>query len=380
MRFVPFALLFLFSIAFFSLGILERSRQYLLWYSFSFLSFAFAALAQVLIPLGPGLNTMVAAALYMAGALMFGHGVLSRSGRHLGLVFPLSAFVLVVGLVGYYFYFDLSLMARIYTLNLGLAATFLVLGWKARFLLKGNRADQVLLAALLLIGLHFFPRTLLTANSALLVPVTDMDNSVFWLWMQLSLTLLGAAAGLCLLLVTGVDVVHGLRRERNTDVLTGLLNRRGLEAAVATARGDRRDTDRSWVLVCDVDRFKSINDEYGHAAGDKVLKDIARLIRRMARSMDALARVGGEEFVIVMRGCSASKAYAMAECIRVGIETMRCEALPPEHTVTGSFGIAEFRPGEQLWSAVQRGDESLYIAKRSGRNRTVAKGVPLAVA
>lgn len=217
----------------------------------------------------------------------------------------------------------------------------------------------------------------MTANSVQLGSTVELGDSLFWFWVQFSLIILGVAAGLCLLLIAGADVITRLGRERNTDALTGVLNRRGFEAAITSNLRNQRDTERSWALLCDVDHFKSINDQFGHAAGDIVLSDIARVIRRTVRGRDAVARLGGEEFVIVMTGCSASEAYAMAERLRADIEALRYEVLPPERFVACSFGIAEFEPGEGLWSVIQRADESLYIAKRTGRNRTVAKGFAL---
>lgn len=376
---IPLALLSLFSATFFGVWMMERARWHLLWFCLAFSAYAAALLCQISIPPSDqGINTVLSAMLYTTGTLLFGNGVLSRSGQRLHPRYQLLAFLAVVGSVGYFFYIDRNFLMRIYVLNLGLAAIFFLIGWRARFLLLGNLMDRALLATVVLVGLHFIPRTLLTAKTVSADTAAAFAQSQFWAWMEIALAVLGTAAGLCLLLIAGADVIYGLRRERNSDSMTGVLNRRGLETEMASRAPKRRHADRTCIVVCDVDHFKSINDQYGHATGDRVLKGIAKLITRTARRSDLVARIGGEEFVIVLRDCDADKAYALAERMRNNIETMHFEGLPAERPVTCSFGVAELQVDEPLWSVIDRADQSLYAAKRAGRNCTVAKGLKLA--
>lgn len=161
-----------------------------------------------------------------------------------------------------------------------------------------------------------------------------------------------------------------------TDGLTGLHNRRYLDShlKILFNRAQARGRPLS-VCITDIDRFKQVNDSYGHDAGDDVLREFAARIRATVRGADLACRYGGEEFVVVMPDTSAEAAAAIAERLRSMIEdrpfTLRTS--PATLHVTASMGIATFAPGvdtpEQL---LKQADRALYQAKSSGRNRVVA--------
>lgn len=161
-----------------------------------------------------------------------------------------------------------------------------------------------------------------------------------------------------------------------TDPLTGLNNRRYLDNHMRTlfARAEARGRALS-VCIADIDRFKGINDTYGHDAGDEVLKQFAARIRSAVRGADLACRFGGEEFVVVMPDTDAGMAMAIAERLRVSIEDepFVLRGKDARLTVTASLGIAsigpEVRTPEQLF---KQADEALYEAKNRGRNRVVA--------
>jgi diguanylate cyclase (GGDEF)-like protein len=377
MHFVPVALLLLFAATFVSIWLAERARGHLLWFAACFGTAGAAVLVQVgQLPKDLGQNAVISALFYVAATLMLAEGVLARSRRRLPPGFKLAALIGITAAVGWFFYVDRDLRARIYILNFGMGAVLLYAAWHARFLRLGSSADRVLFWVLLILALHFFPRTLLTGN---------VDGSVsgperffgltFWGWIHISLSTLGAAMGIGLLVVTGIDVIDGLRRERDSDPMTGVLNRRGLKGAAGAIHSARRGSDRTCVVVCDIDHFKAINDEFGHAAGDAVLVGFARLLQKTARGSDVVARLGGEEFAVVLRECGGERAVAFAERLRQGVRDEAFPVLPPGRIVTCSFGVAEFRPGETLWEVLDRADQNLYAAKRGGRNRTVADGL-----
>lgn len=369
MIFVPSVLLALFSATFFGMWMSDRKRPHLLWFAGAFLMYATGILAQLLIPLGNGLNTMLSAALYTGGAVIFGQGVMRRSGKQLNLSFQIITFVTLITVIGYFLFIVPNLTMRAYMLNFGLAAIFLLIALQARFLVKGTPVDRLLFVTVLCVGLHFVPRTILTISSILDDTGVLRSDSSFWAWIPISLTVLGATAGICLLLVASADVIYGLRLQRNTDALTGLLNRYGLETWADARAQTRRNTDQASVVLCDVDHFKRINDKYGHATGDRVLIEVAERIRQAARDADLVGRIGGEEFVVILRNGSRGEAYILAERMRQAIEAMRLSELGPDGIITGSFGIAEFYGNENLWSVIDRADKNLYAAKRAGRNR-----------
>lgn len=222
---------------------------------------------------------MVSAVFYVGGSLLFAEAVLLRSGQRLPLGFHGAAFAAIVSAVGYFYYGDQSLILRIYILNFGMAGIYLYAAWRARFLQRGSGIDRAFWWLLLAFAVHFFPRTILTINS---VGVTSFGQTAFWGWVQFSMSILGVGMGLALLVVTGADVIIGLRRERDSDPLTGLLNRRGLErrADLMLANGNLAKIS---VVVCDIDHFKTITDTLGHAVGGAVFSGFAKLGARTAR-------------------------------------------------------------------------------------------------
>lgn len=157
-----------------------------------------------------------------------------------------------------------------------------------------------------------------------------------------------------------------------TDALTGAGNRRRFNEAMETAYGLSRQGMPCAVCLFDMDRFKSINDCFGHAEGDRVLTEAARLARFRLRARDVLARIGGEEFAVVMFDTALPHASQVAEALRAAIESG--VVLPDTNqTVTASFGVAEFdtsRDADSL-ATLKRADVALYTAKHDGRNRVI---------
>ncbi|MGI2035822.1 PleD family two-component system response regulator [Rhizobium panacihumi] len=161
-----------------------------------------------------------------------------------------------------------------------------------------------------------------------------------------------------------------------TDGLTGLQNRRYLDNHLKTLfnRAAARGRSLSICLV-DIDRFKQVNDTYGHDVGDEVLKEFASRIRSTVRGADLACRYGGEEFVVVMPDTDAAQAATIAERLRAMIETQpfQIRSLGISLTVTASLGIAGNEPGvETPDQLLKQADRALYEAKNGGRNRVVA--------
>jgi diguanylate cyclase (GGDEF)-like protein len=377
LKFIPSALLLLFAASFFSVWLLDRRRRHLVLFSLAFLSVSAGTVVQLALwPSDIGLNSLACAVLYTAGPLFLAEGVLSRSGKRMPLLEHAAWMALMVGLLGYFYYVVDNLQIRACALNLGMAGIVLSAAWKLRHLTRGSTIDKAMLWLLSGLSLTFVVRTLLTGGS---VPTSDIAaffESPFWLWAQFAMSVLGVAMGLGLLVVVCADVVLGLKSERDSDLLTSLLNRRGLEArAVEVLSGAVRNPLS--VVACDIDRFKSINDRFGHAAGDVVLSTVAGIIREQVRVKDLVARIGGEEFVILLRDCSTDDAYMLTEQLRAAIASCELAGLPAGFKVTCSFGIVECRAGEDLWDAIGRADKMLYAAKHAGRNRTLAEGARL---
>ncbi len=170
-----------------------------------------------------------------------------------------------------------------------------------------------------------------------------------------------------------LKVMHRrLEEMAQNDPLTGIANRRhfmaGAEAQLSRAA---RSGQTCFLILFDVDHFKTINDTHGHAAGDAVLVDVADRIKRIIRPYDLFARYGGEEFVLLVMDMDRNEAVGLAERMRLNFCESPFRFNKADIPVTSSFGLARVAPGDDLVKAIERADKALYSAKEAGRNRTV---------
>ena len=162
-----------------------------------------------------------------------------------------------------------------------------------------------------------------------------------------------------------------LSDEVSTDALTRVANRRGLEQAFATECAKlQREPAPLAVGLIDIDNFKKLNDTLGHAAGDVALKSLAEAVKQGLRPMDTVARFGGEEFVVLLPGSPVDEAQAVLTRLQRSLTKSLFLHEKREIFVTFSAGVTALRPGEALQVALERADEALYEAKRTGKNRT----------
>lgn len=160
------------------------------------------------------------------------------------------------------------------------------------------------------------------------------------------------------------------RDTASIDTLTGALNRGALEARISELDGDgpTEFSARVGVIMADLDRFKSINDELGHEAGDAVLREVVGRIRAVLGPLTPVYRVGGEEFAVLMAGADALQVSSIAERLRGAVRNERIEG----RAVTMSFGVAAGTlDAERVTDVLERADEALYRAKRAGRDRVI---------
>jgi diguanylate cyclase (GGDEF)-like protein/PAS domain S-box-containing protein len=161
---------------------------------------------------------------------------------------------------------------------------------------------------------------------------------------------------------------HMLRMQATTDPLTGVLNRRAFLNVSGSIREEGDEADMV-LAMADLDHFKNLNDTYGHAAGDEVLKGFAKLVSNALRDKDLFARIGGEEFVIVLVGVSLEQATNILERIRYQLQEARFRYKEGRIGVTASIGATPWMGGEPVTQAMERADQALYKAKNGGRNR-----------
>jgi diguanylate cyclase (GGDEF)-like protein len=226
---------------------------------------------------------------------------------------------------------------------------------------------------------YFFERRQIAALMTLcglayaqtLVAVMDDASIGLTRWLVTMSVVLGAAGALHALRRHVDELVDALHAVALTDPLTGMLNRRGFEERfVLEVERAARTGEPFALLLGDIDRFKALNDAYGHIAGDEALAAIGAALREGCRTIDTAARIGGEEFALVLPGSGSAEGYEAAERLR---EAVGAIVGPSGDPLTISFGVVEHPVHGEIWPELMRhADRALYEAKAGGRNRTIA--------
>jgi diguanylate cyclase (GGDEF)-like protein len=194
--------------------------------------------------------------------------------------------------------------------------------------------------------------------------------SQYMIWFYLTAAVTGFLTGLLLIVTLLLDIVDQHYRATATDPLTGIANRRSLDRMIADHdNGERRV---GAVAVIDIDHFKAINDRHGHAAGDVVLIRTAALLRDHFTVMGDVARLGGEEFAVLIPASHADGAVAAVDLAMLGLSALRFDPPLDGVTLTASAGVASVAAGEPLADTLRRADGALYAAKQAGRNRVMS--------
>jgi diguanylate cyclase (GGDEF)-like protein len=358
-----------FGAGFFGLWWWQRKLRYLLYLSASFTLFTVGTCAQTAgIPHDIAWNFMVSAIVYTAALIALLDGCYKRTSLKPGYAVRLCITGLVLAGIAYFCFARPSLEARLYVMNFGLGVLTLV---DAAYLGRAAKTtmDRIVFWVVLGLGIQGFPRTLLSLGTT--GQSRDMMafvHSSYWKWMNETYAILVVLVGVTLVVAVVVDVIEELEGRAMEDPLTGLLNRRSFEEAaqkqIAKAKGRCFS-----IAVCDVDHFKAIVDSCGRVDGDVVLLKVAELLRENLRRSDQVARFDGGEFVMLLSDLHREDARDLIERLRRAIETMRLsDGSLQRRRFTASFGVAEYRVGEELKDAVRRADKLLYAAKRNGRN------------
>ena len=294
-------------------------------------------------------------AIAMSGLASYGIALAGKSAMSFGRMPLHSTVLLLLATLGW--------LCAAPTLGLTRVATADTLG--------GALARRLLLPALLLPAVSAFAFELLQSWLGLPEALAFVFVALFSG---------GAVAGLVWWVATLFDKLERQRREsialRNdagTDILTGLPNRSALDEALAGLLRGQREHDTTFsLLMLDLDRFKTFNDDFGHLAGDQVLRITGHLLRAALRPADMAARYGGEEFVLLLPGADVDGASDVAARL---LDAFRDFAWP-HRKVTVSIGVAQAVAGDAAEDLIRRADSALYDAKRGGRDRVVALALP----
>lgn len=245
----------------------------------------------------------------------------------------------------------------------------------AGIVLASRRRDGWTIALFVIFALlsgHFLLKPLLAVWFGPGLTARDYTKSTYALISQATSGVLLIATGLQLILVVMREMLITTRLQADTDMLTGLLNRRGFDDRAAQLLA-RRGPGTVAVVMIDIDRFKSINDRFGHAAGDMVICALADLLASLSSPATAIGRVGGEEFALLRAGTDANQMGLLAETVRARFARLSFEGLPNDFRVTLSAGIAERAAAEPLPEMMRRADGLLYDAKRAGRDKVMVQ-------
>jgi diguanylate cyclase (GGDEF)-like protein len=223
-----------------------------------------------------------------------------------------------------------------------------------------NRAAETVRWLLALYGSYVFAVAIV---AWLARPGGEISGPLFIVFLSIGTPTGMIGTGILTMLIVAADLARDLKQQAMRDPLTGLYNRRGLEEQLQASAGAYA------VVAADLDHFKAINDRLGHAAGDEVIAGFARHLAQNLRKTDVAARIGGEEFVLVLPQTTQEEASAMVERIRLGVPAALAPAVDVTTGVTASFGLTLRRGNEAFATTLARADAALNRSKDAGRNR-----------
>ncbi|UKK83075.1 GGDEF domain-containing protein [Sphingopyxis sp. BSN-002] len=293
-------------------------------------------------------------------------GLSHRRGRppRYGALLAIGA--LTLGPLNYYQFVDPNLFARVIILNSGLALLSLLMLLDVARTTRRTPVEQVLLGLLLVSCAGYLLRPLFLIASG--ASGQQFEGS-YWLVVSISDALICAMTAVGIFAVIASDVMDSIKSDALTDALSGLFNRRGFEPRALWAMEMQADGRPVALILGDLDHFKSINDQFGHTSGDLIIRRFSEVLKDKAPGGAILARLGGEEFAIMLPSGAAVAAHELAEEIRTAFKQTAPDIMSGEASPTASFGIAIAREDENLEALMDRADRALYRAKGDGRDR-----------
>ncbi|WP_370682423.1 GGDEF domain-containing protein [Comamonas sp. GB3 AK4-5] len=349
----------------------QVSARFLLWLAAGYVLPAVAVGAQSLMSNAQLAQwTLLTAGLYLMGSWCMAQGMAQRYGQaHASRWLGAIVTAVTLALLRYFSQVYDDLWARVQWLNLGMGILqFLAMPSLLRAAPARDRLEKALRWTYIAFSCYILMRPLMVW---LVVPTAEtgqMARSGFWLLTLAGTLLFSLWFSLVLLSCAVRDVFTTLREERNRDPLTRLLNRRAFMEAAEAVLTDRR-TGPWAVVAADIDHFKKVNDNWGHGCGDQVLQSVSQVLLKQVRAGDAVARFGGEEFVVLLQRVSLEAAEHVVQRIAQELRRTEMACLPRAQAVSMSFGIAPVAGLPGLAAALSHADELLYAAKQAGRDR-----------
>jgi diguanylate cyclase (GGDEF)-like protein len=348
-----------------SVWFIERKHTYLVFIGLSPLSIALGMLVE-LAPVDAAYRVAISAVFVVCGVYLGLEGLVRRTGRGPGPYVAEATVILGVTAIFVLAATHRSLVWEVRIQDYTAAAVAISAFCRGRFLTNGRRGDSLIGLEVLALSGYFLIRSWVGLDVVALSTTTRSGFDAFTPPLVIVFVLLAALIGGTITAQELATLVETLRRERDTDMLTGVLNRRGFQTRVERLLA-ARDHEASSVVVCDLDNFKPINDGYGHIVGDEVLRELCVLLRASAGRSDVLGRIGGDEFAIYLRGSTHREAVEFSERVRDDLSRAQFRALPGTESITASFGVATTVAGMEFIDLLCAADDQLYEAKERWR-------------
>lgn len=361
----------LFAVAFFLLWLNRRDR----YVAYAAGAYTASAIAFLILDVGPALpyelHRIPANIGFLATGALFAAAIIGRyrlpiPWRSMAVTSAAAMAVFLWFLLG-----QPSIGGRILSISIGagiIAAMVVRALWPLK---KRYVIDRVLfwVAALSALNLIARPIVLLSLGGGF-DSYDGFQQSVYWTTVQFTQAMVSITAAISLMVAVAIDQISELRRQVDDDKLSGLLNRRGFEAKAGSALRRYLDDDRPVALmIADLDRFKQINDSYGHAVGDAIIAAFGAHVRAIGPAEMIAGRIGGEEFALLISSAGIETARQFAEAVRIGLAPAAADRIPSTLVPTTSIGLTIGTPGANLSALMHEADQALYEAKRTGRNR-----------
>ncbi|ADH89607.1 diguanylate cyclase [Ancylobacter novellus DSM 506] len=342
------------------------------WCAAGFLCAAATVAVEAVVPFLPGrLASALSFSFLMLAVTLIVVG-LARHYRPDMSLRPILALFVLAEAVNLLLRYDLPRPSLIHALIYQLPyAAMLALG-AGIVLASGRRrlADLALLAVLAAGSLHFAFKAIVPLFATGPAPdVRDYILSIYAYYSQTMAAVLALLLGLSVLGVIIAELMAETARRLERDSLSGVLSRAAFMERAAALLAALRPEERACLVMCDLDHFKSINDRFGHAAGDEVIRAFGGVLAERASVGALCGRIGGEEFCLLLPEGDVGEAQRRIEAVRSAMDRLRYALVPGEIRVTASFGLAVTGRGEHIDEALRRADLALYAAKAAGRDR-----------
>jgi diguanylate cyclase (GGDEF)-like protein len=360
----------IFSAAFLALWLHQPKRRYLFALSGSCIALGIGFTFQYFVLFNDLFSRLISNLALLVGVCGFLSGCLARHDRRRGIWRITGISVCGFAVYLWFLYGDHDIIMRIFVINFTISVMMFSM---ALDLLPTERRHLIDKAALCLLFIwsatSFFRPFIATLVEEPPSDYETLRTSLYWFTLAFSALMFMILFPLIQIISIALEILDDLKQESVTDSLSGLLNRRGFEEASASRLELAQRKGLSMTLVvCDLDRFKSINDTFGHAVGDEVIKVFSACLSDALQHEHIVGRVGGEEFSILLEGMNDLGAKLFCEGIRTQYSALPVDGLPDKLPRTASFGVAEWTPGESVRALFLRADIALYEAKNTGRD------------